>query len=125
MRYSIPPRCAMSRRDDRVSLVDMRNYAVEAVDLTDGKSLNDLFEDRIRQLALLKLVETVGDAANRVSEKTKQKHVTIPWPQIIGVRNRLVHGYDAVNLDILWNIIRNDLPSLITELEDIIDEENP
>lgn len=115
----------MSRRDDRVSLVDMRNYAVEAVDLTDGKSLNDLFEDRIRQLALLKLVETVGEAANRVSEKTKQKHVTIPWPQIIGVRNRLVHGNDAVNLDILWNIIRNDLPSLITELEDIIDEENP
>lgn len=68
----------MSRRDDRVSLVDMRNYAVEAFDLTDGKSLNDLFEDRIRQLALLKLVETVGEAANRVSEKTKQKHVRFP-----------------------------------------------
>lgn len=115
----------MSRRDDRVSLVDMRNYAVEAIDLTEGKSLNDLFEDRVRQLALLKLVETVGEAANRVSEKTKQKHATIPWSQIIGVRNRLVHGYDDVNLDILWKIIRNDLPSLITELEDIIDEEIP
>lgn len=102
----------MSRRDDRVSLMDMRNYAVEAVDLTEGKSLNDLFEDRVRQLALLKLVETVGEAANRVSDKTKQKHSTIPWPQIVGVRNRLVHGYDAVNLDILWKIIRNDLPHL-------------
>ena len=79
----------MSRRDDRVSLMDMRNYAVEAVDLTEGKSLNDLFEDRIRQLALLKLVETVGEAANRVSDKTKQNHSTIPWPQIVGVRNRL------------------------------------
>lgn len=115
----------MSRRDDRVSLVDMRNYAAEAVELTEGISLDELFEDRIRQLALLKLVETVGEAANRVSEKTKQKHTTIPWPQIIGVRNRLVHGYDAVNLDILWQITRNDLPSLITELEDIINEEYP
>lgn len=115
----------MSRRDDRVSLVDMRNYAAEAVELTEGISLDELFEDRIRQLALLKLVETVGEAANRVSEKTKQKHTTIPWPQMIGVRNRLVLGYDAVNLDILWQITRNDLPSLITELEDIINEEYP
>lgn len=115
----------MSKRDDRVSLVVMRNYAVEPVELTEGITLNKLFEDRIRQLALLKLVETVGEAANRVSERSKQKHATIPWPQIIGARNRLVHGYDDVNLDILWKIIRNDLPSLITELEDIVDEEDP
>lgn len=115
----------MSKRDDRVSLADMRNYAVEAVELTEGMSLDMLFEDRVRQLALLKLVETVGEAANRVSEKAKQKHTTIPWPQIIGVRNRLVHGYDAVNLDILWKIIRNDLPFLITELDNIIGVENP
>lgn len=74
----------MSRRDDRVSLVDMRNYAAEAVELTEGISLHKLFEDRVRQLALLKLVETVGEAAaNRVSETAKQKHKTIPWPQII------------------------------------------
>ena len=61
----------MSKRDDRVGLVDMRNYAVEPVELTEGITLNKLFEDRIRQLALLKLVETVGEAANRVSERTK------------------------------------------------------
>ena len=115
----------MSRRDDRVCLLDMLNYAVEAIDLTEDTSLNEVFEDRVRQLALLKLVEIVGEAANRVSEETKQKHTVIPWPQIIGVRNRLVHGYDDVNLDILWKIIRNDLPLLVTQLEDVIGEETP
>ena len=78
----------MSRRDDRVSLVDMLIYAKEAVALSSGTSLDDVVEDRVMQLALQKLVEIVGEAANRVSEETQQKHTAIPWPQIIGLRNR-------------------------------------
>ena len=113
----------MSRRDDRVSLVDMLIYAKEAVALSSGTSLDDVVEDRVMQLALQKLVEIVGEAANRVSEETQQKHTAIPWPQIIGLRNRLVHGYDDVNLDILWKIIQNDLPPLINQLKAIVDEE--
>ena len=113
----------MSRRDDRVSLADMLIYAKEAVALSSGTSLDDLVEDRVMQLALQKLVEIVSEAANRVSEETQQKHPAIPWPQIIGLRNRLVHGYDDVNLDILWKIIQNDLPPLIEQLEAIVDEE--
>ncbi len=115
----------MSRRDDRVSLADMRNYAAEAVELAEGKSLDDVLQDRVMQLALLKLVETIGEAANRVSEKTKKKHETVPWSQIIGMRNRLVHGYHDVNLDILCKVILKDLPPLIEELDTIIGEETP
>ncbi len=113
----------MSRRDDRVSLVDMLIYAKEAVALSGETSLNDLVEDRVMQLALQKLVEIVGEAANRVSEETQQCHQEIPWPQIIGMRNRLVHGYDGVDLGILWKIIQNDLPPLIEQLKDIVGEE--
>ena len=113
----------MSRRDDRVSLVDMLIYAKEAIALSSGTSLDDVVEDRVMQLALQKLVEIVGEAANRVSEETQQKHTAIPWPQIIGLRNRLVHGYDDVNLDILWKIIQNDLPPLIGQLQAIVGEE--
>ena len=113
----------MSRRDDRVSMVDMLIHAKEAVDLSGETSLNDLIEDRVMQLALQKLVEIVGEAANRVSEETQQRHQEIPWPQIIGLRNRLVHGYDDVNLDILWKIIQNDLPPLIEQLRAIVGEE--
>ena len=72
----------MSRRDDRVSLVDMLIYAKEAVALSSGTSLDDVVKDRVMQLALQKLVEIVGEAANRVSEETQQKHTAIPWPRL-------------------------------------------
>ena len=113
----------MSRRDDRVSLVDMLLHAREAVALLGGTSLNDLAEDRVMELALRKLVEIVGEAANRVSLTTQQRHTEIPWPKIVGMRNRLVHGYDDVDLGILWKIIRNDLPPLIEQLKAIVGEE--
>lgn len=113
----------MSRRDDQVSLVDMLIYAREAVAMAGQTSLKDLEKDRVMQLAMQKLVEIIGEAANRVSEEVQQGHPGIPWPQIIGMRNRLVHGYDDVNLDILWKIVETDLPPLIQQLEDIVGEE--
>ena len=110
----------MSRRDDRVSLVDMLNHAEEAVVLLGETNLNDLAEDRVMELALRKLVEIVGEAANRVSEATQHCHQEIPWPQIIGMRNRLVHGYDDISLKRLWDTINDDLPPLIEQLEAIV-----
>ena len=113
----------MSKRDDQISLVDMLNHAKEAVDLLGGASLDDLEGDRVMQLALRKLVEVVGEAANRVSEETQQQHTSIAWGEIIGTRNRMVHGYDDVDLSILWDIIKNDLPPLIGQLEILIWEQ--
>ena len=112
----------MSRRDDRVSLVDMLIYAREAVGLLGEATLSDIVEDRVKQLALRKLVEVVGEAASRVSEDTRLQNASIPWPQIVGLRNRLVHGYDDVDLEILRSIIRNDLPPFIEQLESIVKE---
>jgi len=58
----------------------------------------------------------VGEAANRVTNDTRQQHPDIPWTQIISLRNRLIHGYDAIDLDILWKILKEDLPVLIDRL---------
>ena len=113
----------MTRRDDRVFVVDMMNHASEAVELLGDASSDDLAGDRVTQLALRKLVEVVGEAANRVSQATRQRHPEVVWPRIVGVRNRLVHGYDAVNLDILRDIVRNDLPPLVEQLTPIVGEE--
>ena len=115
----------MSKRDDLVSLIDMRNYAEEAVNLLGEARLIDLTKDRVMELALRKLVEIVGEAANRVSDETRQRHQTIPWSQIIGMRNRLVHGYDDISLERLWDTIKDELPPLIEELGTIIAEETP
>ena len=112
----------MSKRDDRVSLVDMLIHAREAVDLLGEASADELKNNRVMQLALTRLVEIIGEAANRVSPTTQQRHPNITWRQIIGTRNRLVHDYNNVNLDILWKIIRNELPPLIDQLKAITGE---
>ncbi len=71
-------------------------------------------------LALLKLVEIVGEAAGRISEELQAQHPEIPWRDMIGTRNRLVHGYDAVDYDILWTIVSEDFPPLASQIETLL-----
>jgi len=63
-------------------------------------------------LALVRLMEVVGEAATRVPEEFRQQHTGVLWQDIADLRNRLIHGYDVVNLDVLWTIIEEDLPLL-------------
>jgi uncharacterized protein with HEPN domain len=74
----------------------------------------------ILNLALVRLLEIVGEAAARVPDDVRTRHSVIPWPQIVGLRNRLIHGYDTVDFDILWQIVIVDLPPLIGELDRIL-----
>lgn len=67
--------------------------------------------------SLVRLLEIVGEAAACVSLETRGLHASIPWRQVVSMRNRLVHGYDEVDLDILWDTVTRDIPHLITELE--------
>jgi uncharacterized protein with HEPN domain len=110
----------MPSQRDRVRLDHMLDHAREAITLTHGKTREDLDNDRVLNLALVRLLEIVGEAAGRVSKQECAQHPDIPWPQIIGMRNRLVHGYDAVDNDVLWQIISQDLPPLVTALEAIV-----
>jgi uncharacterized protein with HEPN domain len=91
----------------------MLNHANEATDLLGLLSREALRDDRTRQLALTRLVEIVGEAANRVSYATRQAHPEIPWRQIINMRNRLIHGYDVIDYDLLWDTVTTDLPPLV------------
>jgi uncharacterized protein with HEPN domain len=98
----------------------MLDHAREAVALTQGKARSDLDTDRLLNLALVRLVEIIGEAANRIPKDEQAQHPQIPWAQVISLRNRLIHGYDLVDFDILWQIVRQDLPPLITALESIV-----
>ena len=84
--------------------------------MIDGHVREDLPKDRQLNLALVRLVEIIGEAAARVTEETREKHPQIPWLDIVGMRNRIVHGYDEVDLDILWDVIELHLPRLIEQL---------
>ena len=98
----------------------MLDHAREAVALVQGKTRADLDSDRLLNLALVRLLEIIGEAANRIPEEEQARHAEIPWPQIVSLRNRLIHGYDSVDFDILWQIVTEDLPPLIASLEGIV-----
>ncbi len=112
----------MSRHDDSIFIRHMLDYSTEAIMLVQDKTREALDQERLLNLALVRLVEIVGEAANRVSVQTQAKYPSVPWPQIIGLRNRLVHGYDEVDFDVLWRIVREDLPPLAAELRKILGE---
>ena len=110
----------MPRHEDDIRLRQMRDHAREAIGLMEGKTRDELEHSRTLQLALVRLVEIVGEAASRVSKEAQLAYAQIPWPQITSMRNRLVHGYDFVDLDILWQTVREDLPRLVRVLEHVI-----
>lgn len=101
----------------------MLDYALKAVDFTQGRSRADLEADEVLGLAVTHLIEIIGEAARNVSGELRDRHPEIPWDLIIGTRNRLSHGYIDVDLDIIWAIITGDLPSLIAQLECVLNEE--
>jgi uncharacterized protein with HEPN domain len=108
-------------KDDRIRLRHMLEAAKEVLSFAENRTREDLDNDRILELALVRLIEVVGEAAARVSPEGCKKHSRIPWSEIVGMRNRLVHGYDQVDLDVLWDTIEYDLPPLIVELDRILE----
>src|SRR5574341_688219 len=90
-----------------------------------GKTRAELADSRLLQLGVVRLVEIVGEAGARVSKEERAKHPQIPWDDVVGMRNRLIHGYDTVDLDILWDTVKDDLPRLIATLERVVPPDLP
>lgn len=103
---------------DRALLSDMLKAARKAIRLAEGRSRSDLDdEDSPLPDALIRLVSVVGEAANHISESARTHFSAIPWRDVVDMRNLLIHEYFAVNLDILWATVEDDLPGLVIHLE--------
>jgi uncharacterized protein with HEPN domain len=105
------------RLEDIHRLEDMLQAAKKAVAYCRSKTRSDLDQDELLALAMVRLIEVVGEAARSVGEDTRGELAAIPWRQVIGTRDRLIHGYGQVDLDIVWSIITDDPPVLIRSLE--------
>ncbi|MYE27769.1 MAG: DUF86 domain-containing protein [Chloroflexi bacterium] len=76
-------------------------------------------DDRILQLAVEKLAQNIGEAANQLTDQFKSEHEHIPWTKIIGIRHRLVHDFTAVDLDVVWDTVIVEIPDRIAKLQRI------
>ena len=103
---------------DEAWLRDLIEAAQKAIAFCEGRTREDLNSDEMLRLALTKLVEIVGEAAKLISEPTRQLYPNVPWRAASRMRDRLVHHYFAIDLDILWSTITNDLPAMLEELRD-------
>lgn len=98
----------------------MLDMARKAVGKTQGLAREAYDADENLRLALIHLVQVIGEAARQVSAECSASHPDIPWSDIIGMRHKVVHDYLGVDEDIVWQVVTEDLPKLVAALEPIV-----
>ncbi|MFB2981729.1 DUF86 domain-containing protein [Microseira sp. BLCC-F43] len=105
-------------------LLDILISAKLALSYVSGKTFTEFEADIQCQDSVTRRLEIIGEAAKRLSQATRLSLSQIPWSDMIGMRNRMIHQYDKVNLAIVWNTLQNALPPLIEELETVVPPED-
>lgn len=104
---------------DRTRLQHMIDAAREAVEFVQGVSRPALDRNRQLQHSLVRCIEIIGEAASRLSPAFREEHANIPWLDVVGMRNRLIHAYFDVDMDVIWRTSTQELPALLVKLEQI------
>ena len=107
----------MSEHDDRLPMYHMLEHARDAVEMIRGRTRSELDTSILLQHALVHVIQVVGEAATRVSQAGRLAHPDIPWAEAIATRHRMVHGYDRIDYDVVWDTIVEDFPPLVAALE--------
>ena len=107
-------------RGDDAYLLDMLLSARDAREFAAELTFEKFEHEKLHQHAIIKAIEIIGEAANRVGADTRQLHPEIPWHDIIGMRNRLVHAYFEVDVELLWETVQRDIPELISLIEPLV-----
>ena len=110
----------MTQHDPWFRVRHMRDHAEEAVLLLGETTLEELKIDRTVQLALVQLIEIVGEAAGRVDAEIRAAHPDIPWQLAADTRHRLIHGYDLIEYAVVFDTVKVDLPLLVEQLDAIL-----
>ena len=107
----------MSKREDSAILQDVRAAIDRISSYSRNLEYDDFMTDTKTQDAIIRNIEILGEAAKLLSEETKLKYPNIPWKDIAGTRDKLIHAYFGVNIDVVWGIVKNDIPILNREIE--------
>jgi uncharacterized protein with HEPN domain len=110
----------MSKRDDRACLQDIRLAILRILDYVTGMSEDDFLADAKTQDAVLRNLEIIGESAKLISQEMKERYAEMPWRSMAQLRDKLIHHYFGVNLDIVWGVVQQDLPTLLAQIEEIL-----
>jgi uncharacterized protein with HEPN domain len=107
------------RADDRVRVLHMIEACESVQRFIQGRRRLDFESDQMLLFAVIRAIEVLGEAAGKVSEDTRSACPEIPWPEITNMRNRLIHGYFDIDIDIVWNTASIEFPALLADLRRI------
>jgi len=106
-------------KDDRVYLQHIRD-ALDDIEAYTSAGREAFFAERMRQDATLRKLQVIGEAVKKLSEDTKSRQPQVPWKQIAGIRDKVIHEYFGINLEIVWGVVTSDLPSLRRAIRDLL-----
>ncbi|RME09631.1 MAG: DUF86 domain-containing protein [Ardenticatenia bacterium] len=112
----------MSKRTERAFLNDIQEAIHRITEYTAGMTYQTFLKDTKTQDAVVRNLEIIGEASKNVSSKLRERYPDIPWKGMAGMRDRLIHHYFGVNLDIVWQIVVDELPKVASRLEEILSD---
>ena len=112
------------RRDSQLFLKHIRDSINDVENYTRGVTLNSflVYTNKEKQDAVIRKIEIIGEAVKNLPEDFKQKHPEIAWQKIAGMRNKLIHQYFGVDLELVWEVAKNNLPVLKNQIEELLNE---
>ena len=113
-------RCAFSTRKDKVYLRHILDAVSDIKRFMKGLTKEEFFENKEKQYAVLRALEIIGEATKNLSKEMKAEHSEIQWSDIAGMRDKLIHQYFGVNLDLVWETVKKNLPELGKQISEML-----
>jgi uncharacterized protein with HEPN domain len=110
----------MTQHDPEIRVRHMRDHAQEAIEMLGSTTLDEFRNDRKLQLALVQLIEIVGEAASRIPQDVRTANPAVAWQLAADMRNKLIHGYDVIEFAIVYDTVKDDLPELVQQLNSVL-----
>lgn len=108
------------KKDIRVYLIDIQDSILKIEEYAEGMTQADFFENSEKQDAVMRRLGIIGEAVKNISDEFRKQHSDIPWQDIAGMRDKLIHEYSGIKLGRVWNVIEKDLPVLKKNLDSLM-----